>query len=195
MSHFALITVAQNIPKGTILGVKHIKMSYEFYDQDIVSRHKVKLNGWPAGLSCISPSKINSVDEIRSLRDALKAGDCMWSKISTRQHEAHIQSLKDRIAADPSLARPPRKTRTDKRTASGPKKKALSQSKGKRADGGKRKCDDKPETSESEEDTREPRSKKAKWPALKKASAVKGKLPPLARSRSTIPTSDNDDDE
>ena len=183
------------MPIGIILGLKNVNMSYKHYDHNIVSRHMVKLNGWPAGLQRISPSKINTVEEIRSLRDALRAGDCMWSKLSPRQHTAHLESLEARIAADPSLTKPTRKARSDKGVR---KKKAASGSKGKPAEvGGKRKHiarEDEAETSGGdEEDTRAPPAKKTKRPASKKSAAIKGQLPPIPRSRSVILTTDDDE--
>lgn len=179
------------MPIGIILGLKNVNMSYEHYDHNIVSCHMVKLNGWPAGLQRISPSKINTVEEIRSLRDALKAGDCMWSKLSMRQHTAHLESLAARIAADPSLAKPTKKARSDKGVR---KKKVASGSNGKQAEvGGKRKHIARENEAEtSEEDTRAPPAKKTKRPASKKA-AIKGQLPPIPRSRSVISTTDDNE--
>jgi len=133
ISYPVQIAGAHDMPIGIILGLKNVNMSYEHYDHNIVSHHMVKLNGWPASLQRISPSKINTVEEIRSLRDALKAGDCMWSKLSPCQHTAHLESLEARIAADPSLAKPTRKARSDKGIR---KKKAASGSKGKHAEVG-----------------------------------------------------------
>jgi len=99
--------------------------------------------------------------------------------------------LKDRIAADPSLAKPPRKARADKGTVI-PRKKASSRSKGKHAEGGKKRkrdeTDDEPESKSEEEP---PCTKKARQRT--KAAAIKRKLPPLARSRSTIPSTDDEE--
>jgi hypothetical protein len=159
-------------------------MSYEHYDHDIVSRHGVKLLGWPPGLPRISPSKIHTVEQIRSLRDALKVGDCIWTKLSPRQREHHTKSLADQLAADPTLAKPQRKSRSDKgkkRVKAGDKRKRKQQ------DGGVDDGDEVPDSSDGR-DVAPSRSKKAK-----RASAMKRVLPPLARSRSTIPSSDEDE--
>ncbi|KIM39046.1 hypothetical protein M413DRAFT_67836 [Hebeloma cylindrosporum] len=168
-----------------ILGLKNVNMSYDHYDHDIVSRHGVKLLGWPPGLPRISPSKIHTVEQIRSLRDALKVGDCIWTKLSPRQREHHTNALADKIAADPTLAKPRRKIRSDKG-----KKKAKAGDKRKRnqpEEGG----DDGDEIPVSSDggDVAPPRGTKK----AKRASAAKRALPPLARSRSTIPSSDEDE--
>ena len=103
----------------------------------------------------------------------------MWSKLSPCQHTAHLESLEARIAADPSLAKPTRKTWNDKGIR---KKKVASGSKGKCAEvGGKRKHivrEDEAETSGgNEEDTRAPPMKKTKWSAPKKSTTVKVQPP------------------
>jgi len=162
---------------GKILGLKNVNMCYEYYDNDIVLRHGVKLLGWPPGLPRISPSKIHTVEEIRPLHDTLKVGDCIWTKLSPRQREHHTKSLADKIAADPTLAKPHRKSQSDKG-----KKKAKAGDKRKRDDGG--------EILDSSDGgtVAQAQPKKAK-----RASTTKRALPPLPRSRSTIPSSNEDE--
>ena len=95
-------------------------MSYLHYDLDILVKHKVKLVGWPPGFPISNPSSISTVDQIKSLRDALKVGDCHWVKMTKRQQDEHAQEVKTRQGAGELAMVKKRKERSDK----GKKKKA-----------------------------------------------------------------------
>lgn len=59
-----------------ILNLKNIGMCYTKYDQDMVSKHKVKIVGWPKSVKFVNPFRIRTVDKIQKLCQALKVGEC-----------------------------------------------------------------------------------------------------------------------
>jgi hypothetical protein len=71
---------------------KQIAMNYINYETAIVERFKVKLVGWTYH-QIVSPSEIGTVDEIRTLRDALKTGACKWIRLSKRELAAHVKEM------------------------------------------------------------------------------------------------------
>jgi hypothetical protein len=65
-------------------------MHYVNYEDAIVKRYGVELVGWTYS-KFINPADINSVGDIRTLRDALRSGACHWVRLSA-------QDLQDRLA-------------------------------------------------------------------------------------------------
>ena len=80
----------------TITGNRKIKMNYNNYESSIVELHSVKVVGWPKNVKFINPSGIGTVGEIRKLRDALKASECHWVKLTRAEIAAHTQQLTER---------------------------------------------------------------------------------------------------
>ena len=74
-------------------------MCYVKYEQDIISKHKVELVGWPAAIKFSNPSEIGTVEEIRKLRQALKVGDCKWITQSRRQQAAYAAMLAAKLGS------------------------------------------------------------------------------------------------
>ncbi|KAG1820769.1 hypothetical protein EV424DRAFT_1539310 [Suillus variegatus] len=62
-------------------GKMDITMNYQNYDKAIVLVYSIKLDGWPVGLPFIAPSHLQTVVEVRTLRDALKIGSCQWKNL------------------------------------------------------------------------------------------------------------------
>lgn len=57
-------------------------MQYEHYEEDIVLKHGVILEGW-TGCSFASPSSLpTTLAPLRVLRNALRDGECKWRKLS-----------------------------------------------------------------------------------------------------------------
>jgi hypothetical protein len=183
-------------------------MCYVKYEQDIVSKHKVELVGWPAAIKFSNPSKIGTVKEIRKLRQALKVGDCKWIAQSRRQQAAYAAMLAVKEAAGERVIKK-RKERSDKGKmragAKGGKKAATGKSSntGKgcgRCAGDKQggvACgneDDNDNDEEEEEEDQQPPKKKRKSATAAKARAEK-KLLPNPKSTQFIVDSDYDDDE
>jgi hypothetical protein len=99
---------------GKLLSLKNVIMSYRHYDLDIIVKHKVMLVGWPPGFPITNLSSVSTMDQIKSLRDALKVGDCHWVKMTKRQQEVHARELKTRQAAGEVAIVKTRKERSNK---------------------------------------------------------------------------------
>jgi hypothetical protein len=87
-------------------------MNYFNYDIKIVSELGRKLVGWPAKVKFANPSEIGTVSEIRTLRDALRSGECHWVKLTKSQIEGHKADLESRREAGQTVGKP-RKKRSD----------------------------------------------------------------------------------
>lgn len=182
---------------GLVLNLKNVGMCYVKYDQNIVTKHKVELVGWPASIKFANPSAIGTVDDIRKLRQALKAGECKWIVQSRGHQAAYAKKLAKKIATGKLVVKK-RNRRSDfgsKRVSKGGKKTSGQSGKGAR----KRTGDSEP--GESEEDTdndneesRQPPKKKQKVGAAAKAHIQK-KLPPAPKSKSFVDTDDEYDDD
>ena len=173
------------------MSLKNVIMSYLHYDLDILVKHKVKLVGWPPGFPISNPSSISTVDQIKSLRDALKVGDCHWVKMTKRQQDEHAREVKTRQGAGELAMVKKRKERSDKGKK---KKKAAAGSdalkNGKKS--GKRKHIEtqNEEGGDDEEDDDEALAPPRKKHHMKDAAAVKRTLPPY-RSKSHISSDDD----
>jgi hypothetical protein len=176
---------------GKLLSLKNAIMSYRHYDLDIIVKHKVKLVGWPPGFPITNPSSISTMDQIKSLRDALKVGDCHWVKMTKRQQEAHVQELMTRQAAGELSIVKTRKERSDKgkkkqkatpgsnTVKKGKKLGKRKRIEGRNGEGGDEEQDDDEDDSGHSEAVAPPQKKQRK----NDAAAVKHTLPPF-RSRS-----------
>lgn len=95
-----------------ITGNDTVGMQYENYDEQIVLRYGVILEGWTAPRWANPSSLSNSVDMLKTLRDALLDGSCYWRKLSQDElktrREGHMEGLRDG-----SLREKPRKIRSD----------------------------------------------------------------------------------
>ena len=88
-------------------------MCYVKYDQDIVSKDKVKLVGWHESVKFANLSTIRTVNEIWKLHQALRVGECKWVVLSQRQQTAHAEMLAGKVAAGEPIVKK-RKQRSDK---------------------------------------------------------------------------------
>jgi hypothetical protein len=185
---------------GLILNLKNVGMCYVKYEQDIVTKHKVEIVGWPTSVKFANPSEIGTVEDIRKLRQALKVGECKWIVQSRGQQAAYAEMLMRKVAADEQVVKK-RKERSDKgkpRVLKGGKKAASGQS----GKGGRKHTGDKERQSDVSEDdgdnvdneeSRQPLKKKRKY-ATK--TRVEKKLPPALKSKKFITdTDDNDSDD
>jgi hypothetical protein len=96
-----------------ILNLKNIGMCYVKYDWDIISKHKVKIVGWPKAVKFANPSEIRTVDEIQKLCQTLKLSKCKWVAQFRRQQAAHTEMLATKVAASELVVKK-RKQRSDK---------------------------------------------------------------------------------
>jgi hypothetical protein len=193
---FSFLWYAADFDAGKLLSLKNVIMSYLHYDLDIIVKHKVMLVGWPPGFPITNPSSISTMDQIKSLRDALKVGDCHWIKMTKRQQEVHAQDVKTRQAAGELAVVKSRKERSDKgkkkqkaATGSDTLKKRKRSGKKKQIETRNGEGDDEDQDDNEDEVPAPPKKKLRK----NDAAAAKRALPPL-RSRSHI-SSDEDEDE
>jgi len=100
--------------KGHITRISKITMHYVKYEDAIVQRHSVKLIGWTCS-RFINPADINSVPEIRVLRDALRSGACRWIRISPQELQHHTAEV-DAWHQQGEVIGKKRKERSDKGT-------------------------------------------------------------------------------
>jgi hypothetical protein len=154
-----------------------VAMNYTNYETAIVERLKVKLVGWTYH-HLVSPSEIGTVDEIRTLRDALKTGACKWIRLSKRELAGHVEEMSKRRDGGEIIGKK-RKVRSDK-------------GKNRKRKGDKHREDD--ENSDEGSGTRGessmagPSKKKQKRavPRLKPKQTHKSQLPPMHRSKGIL---------
>lgn len=103
----------------TASGVPTAVMNYTNYEANIVLKYKVKLVGWPHD-KFVSPYNINTVDELRNLRDALHCGSCFWMGLSSREVAQYVKAMDERTAAGEVIGKK-RKERSDKGAKKGPR--------------------------------------------------------------------------
>ncbi|KAI0697794.1 hypothetical protein BC835DRAFT_1413472 [Cytidiella melzeri] len=134
-----------------ITGKETVKMNYVSFQEAIVERFHIILEGWPPGIPFVNPSELSdTLPPLQSIDDALTNGACKFVRIS----EAQVQARRERIAADvasgkmaPRKARKPRK---DAGVARGSRKAAAS----------KDTVEEESESEDQEEEGREGRSRK-----------------------------------
>lgn len=151
-------------------------MCYVKYEQDIVTKYKVELVGWPTSIKFSNPSEIGTVGDIRKLRQALKVGECKWIVQSRGQQAAYAEMLAKKVAAGERVVKK-RKERSDKgipRVSKGGKK---------AASGGRLK-------EAGLQESRQPPKKKQKYKAH-----IEKKLPPTMKSNEFISSDSEDDDD
>lgn len=89
-------------------------MSYVNYDCQIVESHYVKLVGWTYK-NFVSPQEILAVDDIRTLRNALRVGTCKWVRISKHEVNQHMKKYTEHLASG-EITKKKWKARSDKGT-------------------------------------------------------------------------------
>ena len=169
-------------------------MCYVKYDRDIVSKHKVKIVGWPEAVKFANPSEIGTVDKIRKLRQALKVGNCKWVVQSRRQQAAHAEMLAAKVAAS-KLAVKKRKQRSDKgktRGKGGGKSVEMHEKVMRDEEGGSAGNED---DDDDDNGGQPPKKKQKRVTTARARTCAAKKLPPAPKSKLFIDESDNDDND
>jgi hypothetical protein len=96
-------------------------MNYPNYEHQIMQKHQVKLVGFTFH-EFISPFNINTVNDLRILRDALRCGSCCWIRMTKGEVARHSTDLSAREAGGDIVGKK-RKDRSDKGMARGPRRK------------------------------------------------------------------------
>ncbi|KAJ7751162.1 hypothetical protein B0H14DRAFT_2636077 [Mycena olivaceomarginata] len=63
-------------------------MNYECYIKAVMLGYGCQLVGWPKSINFTSPTNTSSVDNMRTIRDALKEGTCRWKSINAEKKKA-----------------------------------------------------------------------------------------------------------
>jgi hypothetical protein len=87
-------------------------MNYANYDTQVIQKYQCKIIGWTFN-KLVSPFDINTVDELRTLRDALRCGACFWVRMTKAEVSKHAADLVLREAAGEVIGKK-RKERSDK---------------------------------------------------------------------------------
>lgn len=155
-----------------ILNRKNVVMNYVNYETAIVEKYKVELAGWPQMILFANPSAIGMVEEIRTLRNALKTGETKWIVQGKRKQAAHAEMLKAKRNAGEVVGKK-RKERSDK----GKKRKAATIDSG------------------DDDESPPPQKRKTNTRAAAAAAKTKKKIPPAVKSAEFIGDTDDDDEE
>ena len=104
-----------------VTGSKVADMNYDNYDEKIVQKLKVKLVGWPFE-KIISLAKLDTIDELQTLRDTLQSGACCWVQLSKQELKVLSNETMMRRERGEVIGKT-RKTRSDKSVKTGPRHK------------------------------------------------------------------------
>ena len=88
------------------------RLNYNNFDSAIKLKHSINKKGWPETVPFTSPRNIANVELIQQLQDALKANQCYFVKMSSREHQEFIKDLKARQESG-EVVRPSRKKCSD----------------------------------------------------------------------------------
>lgn len=152
-------------------------MNYSNYDTQVIQRLGVKLVGWTYH-EVVSPYEIHTIDDLRTLHNALVCGACFWLRLSKRELAAHKTDIEQREAAGETVTKK-RKERSDKGVPKGPRKKTSRQE----ADSDKEEGDIGEGVSEAGP------SKKRKVGMPKKGKAAKKRSKAASQAKSQLPPS------
>jgi hypothetical protein len=171
-------------------------MCYVKYDRDIVSKHKVKIVGWPKAIKFANPSEIGTVDKIRKLCQALKVSKCKWVAQSRRQQAAHTEMLATKVAAS-ELVVMKRKQRSDKGKTRGKAggKSVETRQKDMRNEGGGSVGNEDDDDNDDDNGGQPPKKRQKRVTTGRARARALKKLPPAPKSKPFIDESDDNDNE
>ncbi|KAJ7799761.1 hypothetical protein B0H14DRAFT_2616791 [Mycena olivaceomarginata] len=99
--------------RGTFVGDDTAKMAYVHFKVDVALAWKLKLMGWPLHIPFANPSQIGLIDNLRRIRDDIRAGLIYFEALSPLEARA-LQTEVDGIAEAQGGRTKRRKTRKDK---------------------------------------------------------------------------------
>ncbi|KAI5990755.1 hypothetical protein EDD15DRAFT_2169882 [Pisolithus albus] len=91
---------------------KPIRLRFANFEQ-IKYKFGIDYEGWPDGIPFSSPYKIQTIDEIRRLRDAIRENTFQWVKMTLSQHQEYRKQVDARRKAGETVG-VPRQGRSDK---------------------------------------------------------------------------------
>ncbi|KAI6102009.1 hypothetical protein EV401DRAFT_1876248 [Pisolithus croceorrhizus] len=91
---------------------KAICLRFANFEQ-IKYKFRIDYEGWPDGIPFCSPYKIQTIDEIRCLQDAIRENSFRWVKMTSSQHHEYRKQVDTRHEAGETVG-VPRQGRSDK---------------------------------------------------------------------------------
>ena len=91
--------------------MKKAVMNYSNYDTRVIQKYQVKLIGWTYN-TFVSPFGIHTIDDVRTLVEALRCGRCHWIRLTAMEMTKHAKDVEARKAAGDTVGKP-RKVRSD----------------------------------------------------------------------------------
>jgi hypothetical protein len=86
-------------------------MNYSNYDMQVIQKFQVKLVGWTHN-KFVSPFEIHTIDDVRTLVQALRCGRCHWVRLTATEITKHARDVEARKDAGETVGKP-RKVRSD----------------------------------------------------------------------------------
>ena len=86
-------------------------MNYSNYDTRVIQKYQVKLVGWTYN-KFVTPFEIHTIDDVRTLVEALRCGRCHWVRMTAMEITKHAKNVEARKAAGETVGKP-RKVRSD----------------------------------------------------------------------------------
>ena len=108
-SPFYFLTLTFNTE--TVSQMKKAVMNYSNYDMRVIQKFKVKLVGWTYN-KFVSPFEIHTIDDVRTLAEALRCGRCHWVRLTSSEITRHAKDVETRKAAGETVGKA-RKIRSD----------------------------------------------------------------------------------
>ncbi|KAJ7327995.1 hypothetical protein DFH08DRAFT_614313, partial [Mycena albidolilacea] len=85
---------------------QHYKMAYTWYEEDVVFRHGILLEGWPAATPFQNPSTLSTaIPNLRKITDRLERGKCAFRKLSSAEVMERKKRWEEDVAAGRAVAK------------------------------------------------------------------------------------------
>ena len=94
--------------------MKKAVMNYTNYDMWVIQKFQVKLIGWTYN-KFISPFEIHTIDDVRTLVQALRCGRCHWVRMTATEVTKHAGDMEAKKAS--TFQSPPNSCRTGRSPA------------------------------------------------------------------------------
>ncbi|KAJ7813379.1 hypothetical protein B0H14DRAFT_2173923, partial [Mycena olivaceomarginata] len=107
--------VTNMIKTGLVLACKktNFAMNYERYIKAVVLGYGCALVSWPQSINFTSPTNISTVNDMRTLRDALRDSTCQWKVFNAAEKEKWRQEYEEKVELG-KIVEQVRKVRGDK---------------------------------------------------------------------------------
>ncbi|KAJ7462184.1 hypothetical protein B0H11DRAFT_2241336 [Mycena galericulata] len=128
----------------TAAGKTKIAMNYDSYIKVLVQGQNLGLLGWPKGVEFKRMSKQSAIGPLRTLRDALKSGDCHWKVLTAGEKSRLVAQFKEMVERGEATEKV-RKTKA-------PSRQGATREKSKRAAAAKKAARDEPSEEESSDE-------------------------------------------